>query len=97
MPAKKAAKTPDSTATPPPPTAKKTTAKKAPVASPVAKKAAKTAAKPQPKTQPTSAATSREEIEKAAYLNYRSRKEKNLPGDAHTDWIEAERKLSAPK
>jgi hypothetical protein len=67
------------------------------VAKKAAKTATKTAAKPQSKTQPTAAATSREEIEKAAYLNYRSRKDRNLPGDAHTDWIEAERKLSDRK
>jgi hypothetical protein len=58
------------------------TAKKAPA---TAKKAPakKTAAKP-----------SLDAVARAAYLNYRNRVEKGLPGDSHGDWLEAERQQS---
>lgn len=97
MPAKKPTPTPESSA----PAAKKAPAKKAaakkapakkaaaakPAAeTPVAKPAPKAAAKPAP-------APSHDDIAKAAYLNYRSRKEKGVPGDSHGDWLDAERKL----
>jgi hypothetical protein len=32
-------------------------------------------------------------IARAAYLNYRRRVEQGLPGDSHSDWLEAERQL----
>lgn len=40
---------------------------------------------------------SREAVAHAAYLNYRRRIEKGLPGDPHGDWLEAERQLGAGK
>lgn len=30
-------------------------------------------------------------IARAAYLNYRRRVEQGLPGDSHSDWLDAER------
>lgn len=33
-------------------------------------------------------------IARAAYLNYRRRVEQGLPGDAHGDWLEAERQFA---
>ena len=100
MPAKKSATTP---ATPPVSTSapvKKAAAKKVPAEKTAAKKtAAKTpvskAAAPQAaaKSSPASARPTREQIEQAAYFNYRTRAEKGLPGDSHSDWVAAERKL----
>lgn len=97
MPAKKTTPATDSSA----PAAKKAPAKKAAAKKAPAKKAA--AAKPAtepaaPKPAPKAAAKpapapSHDDIAKAAYLNYRSRKEKGLPGDSHGDWLDAERKL----
>ena len=92
MPAKKIATTP----TPAP--AKKAAAKTAPVKKAPAKKAAakKTAASKTPSAVATPAAgtpLTREQIDRAAYLNFRDRNEKGLAGDHHTDWIEAERTL----
>ena len=49
-----------------------------------AKKAAKAAAKPAAKPSPDA-------IAQAAYLIYRRRVELGLPGDSHSDWLEAER------
>jgi hypothetical protein len=91
-------------------TAKKTTesapAKAPAAATPVAKKAAKKAAQ---KTAPAKSATkavkspaakpaatkpSSDAIARAAYLNYRRRVEQGLPGDSHSDWLEAERQLA---
>ena len=65
--------------------AKKAVAKK--VAAPAAKKVAakKVAVKP-----------SLDAVARAAYLNYRRRVEKGLPGDSHGDWLEAERQFSEP-
>jgi hypothetical protein len=50
------------------------------------KKTTKRKADPKP-------APSREAVAHAAYLNYRRRVEKGLPGDSHGDWLEAERQL----
>jgi hypothetical protein len=104
MPAKKSATTP---ATPPVPTSapvKKAAATKVPVEKTAAKKtAAKTpvskaapaAAQAVAKSSPASARPTREQIEQAAYFNYRTRAEKGLPGDPQSDWVAAERKLKA--
>ena len=59
-------------------------AKKAASAKEVKKPAAKVAASPSP---------SPDAIARAAYLNYRRRVELGLPGDSHSDWLEAERSL----
>lgn len=32
-------------------------------------------------------------IARGAYLNYRHRVENGLPGDSHTDWLEAEQQV----
>jgi hypothetical protein len=48
------------------------------------------------KTNPKPA-PSREAVAHAAYLNYRRRVEKGLPGDSHGDWLEAERQLGVRK
>ncbi len=102
MPAKKPSPTPDSSA----PAAKKAPAKKAAAKKAAAKKApAKKAAAEKPAAAPVAPkaapkpavkaapALSHDEIAKAAYLNYRSRKDKGLHGDAHGDWVDAEKKL----
>ena len=78
MPAKKAAKKAATKA------AAKTPAKKA------VTKAAKKAAAPKA-AKPSSAGKSAHSIEVAAYLNYRSRIEKGLPGDHIGDWLAAEK------
>ena len=39
------------------------------------------------------ASPSPDAIARAAYLNYRRRVELGLPGDSHSDWLEAERSL----
>jgi hypothetical protein len=57
---------------------------------PVAKKAAKKAP-----AKKTGAKPSLDAVARAAYLNYRNRVEKGLPGDSHGDWLEAERQHSA--
>ena len=66
---------------------------------PAAKKAAKKAAVK--KTAPAAAKKapakpSLDVVARAAYLNYRNRVEKDLPGDSHGDWLEAERQHSEP-
>jgi len=83
MPAKKAAKKTSSESETP-------AAKKAP-----AKKAAKKAAAKAPakKSAPVAASPSPDAIARTAYLIYRERVEKGLPGDQHGDWLEAERRL----
>lgn len=82
-------------------------AEKAPVAKKTAKKAAKKAATKAAKELPTAtpsavpvapktvAKPSSDAIARAAYLIYRRRVEQGLPGDSHSDWLEAERQLSA--
>lgn len=77
MPAKKAAKKAAKEAAEKPP-AKKT-----------AKKAAKKAAAPKASKAPAKKAG--HSVEVAAYLNYRSRVEKGLPGDHIGDWLAAEK------
>lgn len=75
--------------------AKKATAKKATAApshQPAKKTAAKKAAGPTPKPEKKTA-PSIDSILHSAYLNYRHRVENGLPGDAHGDWLEAERQL----
>ena len=67
--------------------AKKTTAKKA-----AAKKSAAPKGK---KTGGSETKVPSEEIAKAAYLNYRRRMDLGLPGDHHSDWLEAERSFMA--
>lgn len=42
----------------------------------------------------TAAKPSLDAVARAAYLNYRNRVEKGLPGDSHGDWLEAERQQS---
>ena len=42
----------------------------------------------------TAAKASLDAVARAAYLNYRNRVEKGLPGDSHGDWLEAERQQS---
>ena len=57
-----------------------------------AKKAPATAKKAPAKK--TAAKASLDAVARAAYLNYRNRVEKGLPGDSHGDWLEAERQQS---
>jgi hypothetical protein len=78
MPAKKAAKKAAKEAAP------KTPAKKA------AKKTAKKAAAAKAE-KPPAAGKAAHSVEVAAYLNYRSRIEKGLPGDPVGDWLAAEK------
>jgi hypothetical protein len=68
----------------------------APVAKKAAKKAVTKAAKsPAPKAAKKAAPKiTTDMIAREAYLNYRRRVEQGLPGDSHTDWLEAERQLS---
>ena len=68
--------------------AKKAVAKK--VAAPAAPAAKKVAAKK------VAVKPSLDAVARAAYLNYRRRVEKGLPGDSHGDWLEAERQFSEP-
>lgn len=72
---------------------------------PVAKKAAKVAKKAiakkavEPAAATKKAATAKPSLDavaRAAYLNYRRRVEQGLPGDSHSDWLEAERQSSEP-
>ncbi len=93
MAAKKTAKTTTESAP------KKTEATPKPVAKKAAKKtavkkadpaAAAAAAKKAP-AKKAAAKPSLDVVARAAYLNYRNRVEKGLPGDSHGDWLEAER------
>jgi hypothetical protein len=84
MPAKKAAKKVTETAKKAP--AKKAAKEAAAKKVPAAKKAA--AAKKSVKVKPTV-----EAIARAAYMNYLHRVSNGLPGDAQSDWAEAERTL----
>jgi len=89
MPAKKATKNVTEAAkkAPAKKAAKKAAAKTATVAkksAPAKKAAAKPAAKP-----------GVEAIARAAYMNYLHRVANGLPGDSHSDWVEAERSLGA--
>lgn len=91
MAAKKTAKTTTESAP------KKTEATPKPVAKKAAKKAAvkkagpaAAAAKKAP-SKKAAAKPSLDVVARAAYLNYRNRVEKGLPGDSHGDWLEAER------
>ena len=70
------------------PVAKKVAKKKAEGSKSTTKKATPLAEK----TMASKAAVklSPDAIARAAYLNYRRRVEHGLPGDAHTDWLEAE-------
>ena len=69
-------------------TAKKAAAKQATPAP------APTAATSAPAAKKAAAKPSLDAIARAAYLNYRRRVEKGLPGDSHGDWLEAERQSS---
>jgi hypothetical protein len=96
MAAKKTAKTiPESASkkvvATPKPAAKKAAVKKADPAR-AAVKAPATAKKAPAKK--TAAKPSLDAVARAAYLNYRNRVEKGLPGDSHGDWLEAERQQS---
>lgn len=79
------------------PVAAKKAVKKAP------KKAAKQAAQPsaadvaprKSASRTKTAAPTPDAIARAAYLNYRRRVDLGLPGDSHTDWVEAEQSLRA--
>jgi hypothetical protein len=82
MPAKKAAKKAVVKAAASPPAKK--TAKK------TARKAATGAASPKAAKR-ASAGKAGHSVELAAYLNYRSRVEKGLPGDHIGDWLAAEK------
>jgi hypothetical protein len=84
--------------------AKKTAKPAKPVAEKVAKKVIKKATKKvaeKPAKQPTVKKVAKSDvmrpsndaIARAAYLNYRQRVEKGLPGDSRGDWLEAERQL----
>jgi len=76
-------------------TTKKKAAKKAPAKKAAAKKAVKTPAKKGPaKKAVKKVLPSTEAITKAAYMIYKSRLERGLPGDHATDWLEAERSLT---
>ncbi len=100
MAAKKTAKktteaSPKDSATTPKPVAKKATKTPKKVAAdadaPAAKEAIPAAA---PAARKAAAKPSLDAIARAAYLNYRRRVEKGLPGDSHGDWLEAERQSS---
>lgn len=76
-------------------TAKKTAKKEvAAVTEVAAKPAVKPAKKAAPK--PTASTPSPDAVARVAYMNYRKRVEQGLPGDSHSDWLEAERQLSQP-
>jgi hypothetical protein len=97
MPSKKTTSpSDDQTAAPAPAkkAAKKAAAKKAPAKKAPAKtaEAAAPATPAAPAAQPALPLT-REQVAHAAYLNYRSRLEKGIHGDATGDWLDAERKL----
>ena len=97
MAAKKIAK---KTAKPEIRSAAKKAAAKAPVkktAKKVVKKPTEKPAKqgPAQKSAPAGVARpSNDVIARAAYLNYRRRVERGLPGDSRADWLEAERQLA---
>lgn len=83
-------------------TAKKTTeSTPAKTPAPVAKKTAQKAATKAVKSPALKAAKSAapkittDMIAREAYLNYRRRVEQGLPGDSHSDWLEAERRLAS--
>lgn len=102
MAAKKTTKTTASAPEKPAPAAKKTANKAAKKAAPPAAKVpavkaptAKKAAKTVQASAPVKPAPTPDEIARAAYLIYRSRVEKGLPGDSRGDWLEAERQLRA--
>jgi hypothetical protein len=97
MPAKKAAKevTEAAKKAPAKKAAKKAAAKKAPAVKTEAV-AAKKAAAPKKAVAPKKAETPKptvEAISRAAYMNYLHRVANGLPGDAQSDWVEAERAL----
>ncbi len=78
------------------PAAKAPAKKAAPTeAKPAAKAAAKAPAKKAEAKPASKAAPSLDAVAKAAYLNYRCRMEKGLPGDHDNDWLEAERSLNS--
>ncbi len=70
-------------------------AKKAPAIIAVA--ANKSPAVAKPKKSGTVVKPSLDTIARAAYLNYRRRVESGLPGDSHSDWLEAEQQFSQLK
>jgi outer membrane biosynthesis protein TonB len=79
-------------------------AAKAPVKKTAKKEAKKAVKKPSEKPAKQGAAQksapagvarpSNDVIARAAYLNYRRRVERGLPGDSRADWLEAERQLA---
>lgn len=71
------------------PAAKKVPAKKA-----VATKAAANSATAPAAKKTSTAKPSLDAVARAAYLNYRRRVERGLPGDSHGDWLEAERQFN---
>ncbi|MBM3863810.1 MAG: hypothetical protein FJ385_07680 [Verrucomicrobia bacterium] len=85
------AKAPAKTKTPP---AAAKSRKPVTASKPRATTARKKAATPKSESKPKA---SREAVAHAAYLNYRRRIEKGLPGDPHGDWLEAERQLGLGK
>lgn len=76
--------------------AKKAAVKKADPAPAAVKASAPAAAKKAPAKKAAAAKPSLDVVARAAYLNYRNRVEKGLPGDSHGDWLEAERQHSEP-
>lgn len=92
---KKAAKPVDQAPVEKAPAAKKApavkAAKKAAAKAPAKKAAKPAAAAPKINSAP---APGPDAIARAAYLNYRRRVELGLPGDSHSDWVEAERTLA---
>jgi hypothetical protein len=74
--------------------AKKAAVKKAAPAASTVKAPVPAAAKKAP-AKKAAAKPSLDSVARAAYLNYRNRVEKGLPGDSHGDWLEAERQQSA--
>lgn len=71
----------------------KAAAKKAPVKKAAAKKASTGKKVAVASAKPATAKPSLDAIARAAYFNYRRRVDQGLPGDAHSDWVEAERSL----
>ncbi|MEX1048612.1 MAG: hypothetical protein WED15_03725 [Akkermansiaceae bacterium] len=78
----------------PKPAAKKAAKTASKVAAKKATPAAPAPAKPAPAAKKSAAKPSLDSIARAAYLNYRRRVERGLPGDSHGDWLEAERQIA---
>jgi hypothetical protein len=64
-------------------------------AKPAAKKKATAPRKPAAKKSPKAPAVTRDDVALRAYYVSEKRRAAGLPGDEHSDWIEAERQLLA--